>query len=194
MLTAPYTPPENGMDAYLIAVGQHCDEDAFSHIYEFYSPRIKSFFMQKGAQEDVADDLAQETLITIWNNASSYDPDKSGAATWIYTIARNKFIDSFRKEKKTSHATVYDTEALDQIADDQTTPGEVLEEENRIRTLQNAVDALSQEQKDVIYESFFKGKSHANISQEKKIPLGTVKSRLRLALNALKRNKTIEML
>ena len=174
--------------ALLKAVGDKKDKDAFVQIFEYFAPRIKSFLMKSGASPEQADELAQETMLTIWNKAKSYKPEAAAPSTWIFTIARNKRIDSLRKVK---HYIVDDADPL--LIEDET-PGP------RHDTLQNeeadimaeALKKLPEEQAELIKKSFFEDKSHVEIAKETGIPLGTVKSRIRLALQRLEKNTNIQ--
>ena len=85
-------------DDLLVAVGKTGNRDAFVRLFEYFAPRVKSFLMRGGLSEDMADELAQETMLTAWHRAESYNPGKAKASTWIYTIARNKKIDWLRKK------------------------------------------------------------------------------------------------
>lgn len=177
-------------DALLVAVGQRQDRSAFAELFEYFAPRIKSFLMKGGAAPDVADELAQETMITLWQKAASYDPAKAKASTWIFTIARNKRIDGLRKKIRPE---TQDTEA-DFIADDAPLASDEIVAQEEAFVMEGALGALPKEQAKLLYKSFFEDKTHADIANETGLALGTVKSRIRLALEKLRSDKKVKQL
>lgn len=168
--------------AWLVAVGQMQDRNAFAELFAYYAPRIKSFLMKGGAAPDVADEMAQETMLAIWQKAAGYDPAKAAASTWIFTIARNKRIDSLRKRVRPE--TGFDD--FDALPDTGAGAGEILSRQQETDAMAQAMEALPPEQADLLYKSFFEDKTHADIAAETKLPLGTVKSRIRMALEKLR--------
>lgn len=166
----------------LQSVGRHKDREAFIILFEHFAPRIKSFLMKGGADPETADDLAQETMLTIWNKAETYNPKQAAPSTWIFTIARNKRIDALRKIKYD------DPGALDEtlIADDAAGPAQNFSEVEQMKIIAKALKSLPADQADLVRKSFFEDKSHGQIAEETGIPLGTVKSRIRLALERLR--------
>ena len=171
--------------ALIEAVATRQDREAFATLFEYFAPRIKTFMRRSGASEQSADELAQETLLAVWSKARLFDPRSVGAAAWIFTIARNLRIDVLRREKRTGtdYAVEIDSEFH---VDDGPQPDANLamsQTESRVR---NAMTLLSEDQLRVIELSFFDEKAHAEIAQTLRIPLGTVKSRLRLAMNRLR--------
>lgn len=170
-----------GHEDLLVRVGAQKDRDAFVALFHYFAPRIKSYLLKHGANESTAEEIAQNTMITVWEKAYSYNPAKAAASTWIFTIARNKRIDALRKEKFTevnSDAPALANisyEAPEEYADDKT-----------IGDLSSALQTLPAEQSRLIRMAFFEDKSHQAIARETRLPLGTVKSRLRLALDKLR--------
>lgn len=187
--TAPVSNKEH--TALLLAVGQQRDKAAFSGLFAYYAPRIKSFLMKGGAAPDLADELAQETMVTVWQKATSFDPAKASASTWIFTIARNKRIDGLRK--KIRPETDIDDPAFE-VADDTPLVSDELSNRQESETVSSALKTLPREQADLLYKSFFEDKTHADIAKETNIPLGTVKSRIRLALEKLRGDERIGQL
>lgn len=163
-----------------IATGN--DREAFKQLFWFYAPRIHTMLVRSGATSELAEDLAQETLIAVWHKASSYDIDRATVSAWIFTIARNLRIDRFRKDRRSQLHHVYE---LVQPAESPPpdAPLDAVQQESRIRA---AIDGLPQEQLRVVELSFFEGQAHGDIAKTLGIPLGTVKSRLRLAMVRLR--------
>ena len=158
------------------------DREAFAKIFNFFAPRLKSYFMKAGAYETQAEEVIQEVMIAIWTKAASYDKKKSSVSTWIYTIARNKRIDKIRKEKR--HYLVESDEGLE-VPMPSTQEQDILSVQ-LTKKIENCLQTLPIEQAELLKLSYFYEKTHTDISKELKIPLGTVKSRIRLALNKMK--------
>ncbi len=167
-------------------VAENRNKESFVELFEHFAPRVKSFLMKGGTPEDVADELAQETMLTVWNKASSYNPAQAAASTWIFTIARNKKIDAFRKTGRFEVAST-DPEMLQ--AED--SPGLDAMRAEETEAIADAIATLPEEQAMLLRKSFFEDKSHADIAKETGLALGTVKSRIRLALERLRKNKTV---
>jgi len=174
----------------LIAVAQKRDKAAFAELFDYFAPRIKSFLMKSGAAPDLADELAQETMLAVWQKASGFDPAKASASTWIFTIARNKRIDVLRKKVRPE----VDIDEPLMIADDLPAASDVMIREQEADIMARAIQTLPPEQASLLYKSFFEDKTHADIAAETKIPLGTVKSRIRLALERLRGDKKVKEL
>ncbi len=164
------------------------DKEAFAELFEYFAPRIKSFLMKGGAAPDVADELAQETMLAIWQRAGSYDPAKASASTWIFTIARNKRIDGLRKQVRPE----LDPADPALVEDDAPNASEQVAQAQETDAMEQAIKALPTDQADLLYKAFFEDKTHADIAKETKLPLGTVKSRIRLALEKLGRDKNVK--
>lgn len=172
-------------DDLLVAVGQTRNRDAFVRLFEHFAPRVKSFLMKAGMAPDQADELAQETMLTVWHRAASYDPARAGAGTWIFTIARNKRIDFLRRGAATVSAGALDPLLADENAD---LPDDVAARAEEDRILSAALGELPADQAVLVRKAFFEDKSHSDIAAETNLPLGTVKSRLRLAMDRLRRH------
>ncbi|MDI4658852.1 sigma-70 family RNA polymerase sigma factor [Xanthobacter autotrophicus] len=170
------------MSALVVAIARTADREAFALLFRHFAPRVKAFLMRSGLAANAAEELAQETLLTVWRKASYFDPARAAASTWIFTIARNLSIDLKRRER---HMGTVDLDAVDEEADE--TSGETIlmsaEREARVRA---ALSKLSEEQATIVRLSFFQEKPHSQIAQELGIPLGTAKSRVRLALSRLR--------
>lgn len=174
----------------LLAVAQDKDKEAFAELFDYFAPRIKSFLMKGGAALDAADEMAQETMLTIWQKAESFDPAKASASTWIFTIARNKRIDAIRKQVRPE----FNPAEVEDIEDDTPMPSETIAQQEETDAIAQAIKSLPQDQADLLYKSFFEDKTHADIANETKLPLGTVKSRIRLALEKLRADQNVKEL
>lgn len=172
----------------LADIAQYKNKDSFITLFNHFAPRIKSFLMKGGLTPETADELAQETMLTIWNKATSYNPATAAPSTWIFTIARNKRIDHLRK---TNRYHIQSDENL-VLEDESPTPPENLSRSEETAKIAAAIKKLPPDQLALIKQSFFEDKSHAQIAEETGIPLGTVKSRIRLALGRLRAQTNIQ--
>jgi RNA polymerase sigma-70 factor (ECF subfamily) len=164
------------------AIASRQDRAAFANLFRHFAPRVKAFVMRGGADAEAAQEVAQETLIMVWRKAASFDRNRASAATWIYTIARNKRIDLLRRATRPIDTedwlVAYTPEEED--ADKSVLAGQTYA---RVKEL---MGGLSADQLVVIQKAFFEDKTHTVIAEELKLPLGTVKSRIRLALGRLR--------
>jgi RNA polymerase sigma-70 factor, ECF subfamily len=174
----------------LRAVAEQRDRESFVQLFDHFAPRIKSYLMKGGTPEDQADELAQETMLAVWNRAESFDPAQASASTWIFTIARNKRIDAFRKHRHTATYDPLDNEQKD-MGD---LPPDIIARAQETEAMEKALQKLPAEQSALLYKSFFENKSHAEIAKEIGLPLGTVKSRIRLALDKLRQDEKVKTL
>jgi RNA polymerase sigma factor (sigma-70 family) len=165
-------------------VASRGDREAFRSLFEYFAPRIKGFMLKAGCSADEAEEIAQTTLIAVWRKAGQFDPSTTGAAAWIFTIARNLRIDSLRRSARMGRFGD-DAELADNP--DPTEPADVtvsrVEDASRVKA---AIARLSAEQSRVIRLSFIEERPHPEIASLLGIPLGTVKSRIRLAMNRLR--------
>ncbi|MEW9805016.1 sigma-70 family RNA polymerase sigma factor [Mesorhizobium sp. ZMM04-5] len=164
-------------------VASRQDRGAFAELFQHYAPRVKSMMMRRGASADRADDLAQETLLRLWRKAGQFDPRRANASAWVFAIARNVSVDLARRDGRAAAWLLEqdDTEEYDQDQPDQHL---ILAEREEI--VRSTMAKLTDEQLHVIRLSFFDGLAHSEISEVLGIPLGTVKSRIRLALQRLR--------
>ena len=167
------------------AIAKRQDRAAFAALFEFFAPRIKAFMQRSGASEAKAEELAQETMLAVWRKAALFDPASAGAAAWIFTIARNLRIDSHRRERRCGVIETSDVEIEFQIYDSPQ-PDALLATTQSEERVRSALTKLSDDQMRVVELSFFEEKAHAEIAEILEIPLGTVKSRLRLAMSRLR--------
>lgn len=167
------------------AVSLRRDRAAFARLYDHFAPRVKGFMRRSGATQSAAEELAQETLLKVWRKADSFDPKSTAAAAWIFTIARNLRIDAFRREKRKGERQTTDVDA-EFVLDESPLPDEALASAQTDARVLKALSSLSEEQRRVVELSFYQEKAHAEIAQQLQIPLGTVKSRLRLSMVKLR--------
>jgi RNA polymerase sigma-70 factor (ECF subfamily) len=163
-------------------IAKRQDRAAFGVLFTHFAPRVKAYLMRAGVAPTAAEDLAQETMLTVWRKAALFDPAKAGISTWIFTIARNLRIDALRRER---HPEVPHDDAADVPDPAPQADDALLLTQNQAR-IRAAVEALPQEQAEVVRLSFFADKPHREIERELGIPLGTVKSRLRLAMRHIR--------
>ena len=156
------------------------DEMAFSQIFDFFAPKINAYFIQNRIKIESSEELTQEVLSNVWLKSNLYDSKKSALSTWIFTIARNKKIDFFRKNSKINFKEEDIREFLYQ--DREVDPLEEKEVKKQIERINNELD---EQQKIMIKMNFFENKSHKKIADELEIPLGTVKSRIRHILTKM---------
>ncbi|HYJ35592.1 MAG TPA: sigma-70 family RNA polymerase sigma factor [Rhizomicrobium sp.] len=168
-------------NALLGRVAREQDRAAFAALFGHFAPRVKAYLLRLGAPGPLAEDLAQEALLSLWRKAHLFDPAKASAATWLFTIARNLRIDAIRREKRPELEPEDFLPQPEAAADDGLAR---TDEENRLRA---SLKHLPADQSQVVELSFFADKPHSEIARQLGIPLGTVKSRLRLALARLKR-------
>jgi RNA polymerase sigma-70 factor, ECF subfamily len=178
----------NRMDCgrLISAIALRQDRKAFVELFEYFGPRIKSFMLRSGANEANAEELAQETMLTVWRKAELFDPTSSGAAAWIFTIARNLRIDTHRREERGGPVAERSDVDLEFQIDEAPQPDAQLASVQSDERVRAALSQLSTDQLRVIELSFFEEKAHAEIAKMLDIPLGTVKSRLRLAMKRLR--------
>jgi len=167
------------------AVAAHADRLAFAKLFEHFAPRVKTFMKRSGMSDAAAEDLAQETLLTVWRKAALFDPASSGPAAWIFTIARNLRIDALRRERRSGSYTADDIEAEFLLDESPHADAVVAARQLDIR-VRAALATLPEDQMRVVALSFHQDIAHADIAEQLQIPLGTVKSRLRLAMNKLR--------
>lgn len=158
----------------------HQDAAAFAEIFRHFAPRVKAFLIKSGASETLAEECTQEVMATVWNKAHMYDPARASAATWIFTIARNRKIDLLRKQRRPEPEDLpWGPEAEPDQAD-------VMSLQQESEKLSRAIADLPDKQRDLIERAYFGDLSHTEIAEQTGLPLGTIKSRIRLALDRLR--------
>ena len=173
--------PELAKDL-LRRIAERDDREAFKQLFQHFAPRVKSFMLRSGADSATADDLAQEALSAVWRKARLYSPEKGNPTSWIFTIVRNLRIDRLRRERVWQPLP----EDHGEVPTDDIAPDEMLSRQERINTLRDALKVLPEEQREVIMLSYLEGLAHSDIAARLNVPIGTVKSRMRLAYNKLR--------
>lgn len=158
------------------------DAEAFRKLFQMFAPRVKSYMMRQGADATTAEELAQETLLTVWRKAGLYSGDKGSASTWIFTIARNLRIDRLRREVPWQELP----EGHDETASEDPSPDDAVSNRERQQRVQAVLATLPTEQLEVVNLSYLEGLSHSEIADRLSLPLGTVKSRMRLAYQKIR--------
>lgn len=176
-----YSPNELKLLLERIVIGK--DRKAFSALYYYYVPRLNSYLQKTGIQSSVAEEIIQDVMLTIWRKSNLFDHRKSSVSTWVYRIARNRSVDFLRQNK----LEFLDFELADMdVEDDLENQNDNLIEKEI--SIQEALNSLPEDQLELVKMSYFEGLSHIEISQRTQIPLGTVKSRIRLGFTKIKRD------
>ena len=164
----------------MVKITNDRDEMAFSDLFDFLAPKIKSYYLQNGLINDTAEELTQEVMSIIWSKSDKYDPSKSAVSTWVFTIARNKKVDFYRKNSRFD----YNEEDIREFIYEENQNNKINESEinDQIKIINQELDSGQQK---LIKMNFFENKSHKKIAEELEIPLGTVKSRIRHILTKM---------
>ncbi|MEJ6398328.1 sigma-70 family RNA polymerase sigma factor [Yoonia sp. 208BN28-4] len=162
------------------AVRDHKDKGAFAEIFAYFGPRVKAFLMKSGATPDLAEECTQEVMVTLWNKAHLFDPAKASVSTWIFTIARNRKIDILRKQRRP------EPEDLPWGPESEPDQADALALQQETMKLGEALASLPEKQRDLIQKAYFGDLSQSEIAAQTGLPLGTIKSRIRLALDRLR--------
>jgi len=177
-MSAP-APSADDMKHWLKEVAEQQDRRAFGRLFQYFAPRIASFLERSGLSAAEAEEISQETMVAVWRKAALYDPAQAAVSTWVFTIARNLRIDLARKASRASAGVAALGELPMRVEASVEDAALASERDARVR---RAMATLSPEQATVLRLSFFAEKPHAEIARELSIPLGTVKSRTRLAM------------
>ena len=164
----------------LLRVRDAQDEAAFAALFAHFAPRVKGFLMRSGASEALAEECAQEVMATVWHKSHLFDPARAGVSTWVFTIARNRRIDALRKDRRP------EPEDLGWGPEPEPDQAAALELQQESERLAEALQQLPPKQRELIERAYFGDLSHSEIAAETGLPLGTIKSRIRLALDRLR--------
>jgi len=171
---------KSNLDNLMKRIQKDRDEMAFSEIFDFFAPKVNAYFIQNGIRFESSEELTQEVLSAVWVKSNLYDSNKSALSTWIFTIARNKKIDFFRKNSKID---LKEEDIREFLYHDREI--NLIEENEAKRQIERINSELDEQQKIMIKMNFFENKSHKKIADELEIPLGTVKSRIRHILTKM---------
>lgn len=166
--------------AEMLAVAEAQDKVAFAALFRHFAPKVKAFLMKSGADHALAEECMQDVMATLWHKAHLFDPTRASVATWIFTIARNRKIDLMRKYARP------EPEDLPWGPEDEPDQAERLVLQQESARLAAAIRALPEKQRALIEQAYFSDLSHGEIAAQTGLPLGTIKSRIRLALERLR--------
>lgn len=173
----------NALAGLVEAIAQRADKAAFAALFKHFAPKIKGYLIKIGTDRGQAEELTQEVMLTVWRKAATFDRAQASVSTWLFTIARNRRIDAVRRERRPE----LDPSDPLLVPDEPAAPDERIDAMRREERVARALKTLPKEQADLVREAFYLAKSHSEIAEETKIPLGTVKSRLRLAFTRLRK-------
>lgn len=166
--------------AEMLAVRDRQDRTAFSALFRHFAPRVKAFLMKGGMPAAAAEDCAQDVMATLWQKAHLFDPSRASVATWVFAIARNRRIDILRRDRRP------EPEDLPWGAEDEPDQADLYEAAEETARLGAAIALLPEAQRALVQRAFWGDLSHSEIAAETGLPLGTIKSRIRLALERLR--------
>jgi len=161
----------------IVRIARTRDEASFEVLFRHFAPRLKSYFLRQCSDHSLAEEITQEALVLVWRNAAQFDPSKASASTWIFTIARNLSVDRFRRTRRPT----FDPTDPAFIPDGEQSPDYQLERAETDHRVREVMDTLSANEKSVLMLSFYEDCSHGDIAKKLDLPIGTVKSRIRLA-------------
>lgn len=170
------------MPRLLVAVAQHRDVEAFETLFRHFAPRVKAYMARQARDSQLAEELMQETMMMVWNKAALFDPERGNVSAWIFTIARNLRVSAYRKAKRPE----FDPTDPAFVPDDVAPADEELENRQEADRLHKAMQDLPKEQMELLQRSFFHEVPHSALAKEFNLPLGTIKSRIRLAFAKLR--------
>jgi RNA polymerase sigma-70 factor, ECF subfamily len=171
------------MSDCLRSVAASGDRAAFEQLFRHFAPRVKAYLQRRGGESAAAEELMQETMVTIWRKAGQFDPSRSSAATWVFTIARNLRIDAYRHER---HPEI-DLNDPALLPDDEPAADALIETRQSAERVGAALANLSEGEQTILRLAFFEDETQSGISERLRLPLGTVKSRMRLAFGKLRK-------
>jgi len=170
--------------ADMLAVRDQRDRAAFASLFDYFAPRLKGFFMRSGTTGARAEDIVQDVMLTVWRKADQFDPTKAQVSTWVYQIAKNRQIDILRKEARPLPEALKNDAA--QVTDSDQSADQILAVEQEALQLKKAIAKLGDEQREMIEKAYLGELTHQDIKAQTGLPLGTIKSRIRLGLERLR--------
>jgi RNA polymerase sigma-70 factor, ECF subfamily len=169
------------MTRALLAVRDRRDREAFGRLFDHYGPRLKAMLVRGGQRDGTAEDIVQDVMLAVWQKAAQFDPHRAEASAWIYRIARNRQIDLVRRRPRPAPDPLEEPPGLEPDA------AQIVVIEQEAGRLRDALSRLSPEQGRAIEQAYMQDMAHSQISQVTGVPLGTIKSRIRLGLERLRR-------
>jgi RNA polymerase sigma factor (sigma-70 family) len=170
--------------ANMAAIAQDQDREAFAEIFWHFAPRVNGFLIKSGANPSFAEECMQDVMATLWRKAHMYDPSRASVATWIFTIVRNRKIDLLRRYARP------EPEELPWGPEQAPNRADVIALQQDTTWLAEALATLPAKQRELIKHTYFGDFTHSEIAIETALPLGTIKSRIRLALERLRYSMT----
>lgn len=167
---------------WMLAIRDQRDKAAFAKLFDHYAARLKGFVMRAGAPKAQAEDIVQEVMLTVWRKAHLFDPERAQVSSWIYQIARNRQIDVIRKEARPVPEALTNEDEGDEEPD----AGQVIALEQESDKLRRALEKLAPAQREMIERAYLGELTHTEIREATGLPLGTIKSRIRLGLERLR--------
>lgn len=171
---------EGNWIAAMLAIRDRQDRAAFADLFRHFAPRVKAFLIKSGMSPALAEECAQDVMATLWQKAHLFDPERASVATWVFTIARNRRIDALRRAKRP------EPEDLPWGPEPEPDQADAFEMQQETDRLGKALAQLPEKQRALIERAYFGDLSHTEIAEETGLPLGTIKSRIRLALEKLR--------
>ncbi|MGY6534361.1 MAG: sigma-70 family RNA polymerase sigma factor [Pararhodobacter sp.] len=168
----------------MLRVARDSDEQAFAALFGHFAPRVKAFLLKSGTQSALAEECMQDVMATVWQKAHMFDPARASVATWVFTIARNRRIDILRRSRRP------EPEELPWGPEPEPDQADALVLQQESKKLGQALKGLPDNQRELIEQAYFGDMSHGEIARVTGLPLGTIKSRIRLALEKLRQSMT----
>lgn len=165
---------------WMLAVRDARDKAAFARLFDYYAPRLKGFVMRGGMDAALAEEIVQDVMLTVWHKAAQFDPERAQVSGWIYQITRNRQIDTIRRTRRAMPEELKHDEAHEPDA------GQVLAMEQEAGKLKQALRRLKPDQRAMIEKAYLGDLTHQEIRDQTGLPLGTIKSRIRLGLDRLR--------
>lgn len=178
LLNASSPADREELNALLVHAGRG-DQQAFAALYQRTSSKLFGVCLRMLGERHEAEEVLQETYITVWRRAAGFDATRGSAITWLVTLARNKAIDRLRQHRE---RPLGDPLLLEEIADTRPTPPADTETSQERERLQRCLDALEPSQRRAVREAFFTGATYNELAARCKVPLGTMKSWIRRSL------------
>ncbi|MFK7763458.1 MAG: sigma-70 family RNA polymerase sigma factor [Roseobacter sp.] len=164
----------------MVRIRDHQDRAAFAEVFNHFAPRVKGFLMKSGADASLAEECTQDVMSALWQKSHQFDPSRASVATWIFTIARNRKIDLLRRQRRP------EPEDLNWGPEAEPDQSDVIGLQQEAALLGDALNALPAAQRELIDKAYFGDLTHSEIAAQTGLPLGTIKSRIRLALERLR--------